>query len=91
MNPYYKTDEIDFYLDIINMPTLPFSIEDELYTIEKKYEFNAPLLANDRYGDTSLWWVFVKRNMDKIEDPVFDFKAGIQIYIPSKRSIEEIN
>lgn len=90
MNPYFKTDVKDYYLDIINMPILTKSKSDKEYTLEKKYEFNPALLSFDLYGTTTYWWVFIKRNMDQLEDPIFDFKAGIKLYIPSKSSIQNI-
>lgn len=90
MNPYFKTPITGYYLDIINMPILSKSKSDKEYIIEKKYEFNPALLSFDLYGTTSYWWVFIRRNMDKLEDPIFDFKAGVKLYIPSKLSIQNI-
>jgi len=29
-----------------------------------------------------LWWVFCQRNMDTMEDPIYDFKSGATIYVP---------
>ena len=29
-----------------------------------------------------LWWVFAQRNMDVIQDPVYDMEPGIEIFIP---------
>lgn len=90
MHPYYKTQTVDYYLDLIDMPTISKSVEDKLYTIEKKYEYNPALLSNDLYGSPDYWWIFIKRNMDLLNDPIFDFKAGLTIYTPSKRIINEI-
>jgi hypothetical protein len=41
------------------------------------------------YGSSKLWWVFVQRNLDKINDPIFDFAVGKQIYLPKKSRIQE--
>ena len=57
---------------------------DILYKIDKVYEYRPDLLAHDLYGSSSLWWVFTQRNPDVIQDPIFDFKAGRNIYIPTK-------
>lgn len=57
---------------------------DILYKIDKVYEYRPDLLAHDLYGSASLWWVFTQRNPDVIQDPIFDFKAGRNIYIPTK-------
>jgi hypothetical protein len=53
-----------------------------LYTIEIQYKHRPDLLAFDLYGDAGLWWVFTQRNLDVIQDPIFDFVPGTQIHIP---------
>ena len=45
------------------------------------------LLAYDLYGEVNLWWVFAQRNMDTLQDPIFDFVPGVQIYIPKKTEL----
>jgi hypothetical protein len=34
--------------------------------------------------------VFIQRNLDILQDPIFDFTAGTQIYIPKNSSLTEI-
>jgi len=34
-----------------------------------------------------LWWVFTQRNLDVIQDPIFDFRAGVEIYVPKKSGL----
>ena len=46
------------------------------------------ILAFDLYGDSALWWVFKARNPNAIDDPIFDFQAGMKIYIPNKGTLE---
>ena len=41
-------------------------------------------MAHVAYGTKDLWWVFAQRNMDTIKDPVFDFVAGVEIYLPQQ-------
>ena len=38
-------------------------------------------MAYDLYDDQNLWWVFAPRNMDIIQDPIYDIEAGLKIYI----------
>jgi len=47
-------------------------------------------LAFDLYGDATLWWVFIQRNLDVLQDPVFDFVAGKKIYIPKNASLRSV-
>ena len=39
------------------------------------------------YGDHRLWWIFAQRNLDAIEDPIYDIVAGTQIYLPDKERV----
>jgi hypothetical protein len=61
--------------------------DDFLYTIQPQYNLRPDLLAYDLYGRAELWWVFIQRNMDVIEDPILDFVAGKQIYIPKNSAL----
>jgi hypothetical protein len=51
------------------------------------YENRPDLLAYDLYGNAALWWVFIARNPNVIEDPLLDFRAGVSIYIPKKETL----
>jgi len=75
-----------------NLVIRPVSAEsdDYLYTIETQYTYRPDLLAYDLYQDPKLWWVFIQRNMDVLQDPVFDFVAGTEIYIPKGNSLKQI-
>jgi hypothetical protein len=64
--------------------------DDFLYTIEPQYTYRPDLLAYDLYGDTKLWWVFIQRNLDVLQDPVYDFVAGTKIYIPKGDSLKTV-
>ena len=70
-----------------NLPKIPPSIEDELYTIGHGYEERPDLLAHIKYGNSRLWWVFSLRNPDLLKDPIRDFKPGVVIYVPAKSSL----
>jgi hypothetical protein len=47
------------------------------------------MLASDLYGDSALWWVFAMRNPNVLKDPLFDFRAGVQIFIPKKATLQQ--
>lgn len=88
-SPYRGTDITDFYLDFWHGITIEEDLDDELITVGTKYEGRPDLLSYDRYGTPRLWWVFVLRNMNKIKDPLEDFTADLQIYVPSRERIED--
>lgn len=86
-SPYSKTPIQNNYRDILVKPFIESSLDDTEYIIEKKYEYRPDRLAYDLYGDESLFFVFQLRNMDRIKDPIFDFKTGVKIMIPTKRNV----
>jgi hypothetical protein len=90
-SPYAKTPIVDDYRDIISMPIIGKDDNDEYYTIESKFDRRPDLLAYHLYGNTRLWWVFAKRNMNEIKDPIKDFRAGTTIRLPSRESLSGIN
>lgn len=89
-SPWYTTKVRQNYLDVLIIRPVSSEPDDFLYTIEAQYANRPDLLAYDLYGDAGLWWVFTQRNMDVLQDPVFDFNPGVQIYIPKKSSLTKV-
>jgi hypothetical protein len=89
-SPWANTPITRDYLDIFTIRSVSIASDDFLYTIQPQYNLRPDLLAFDLYGNPALWWVFTQRNMDIIQDPIFDFVAGKQIYIPKNSSLSEI-
>lgn len=81
-SPWFLTSITNGYLDVLRIRAVSSEVSDYLYTIESQYTHRPDLLAFDLYNDASLWWVFTQRNLNVIQDPIFDFEPGIQIYIP---------
>lgn len=88
-SPYFETIQSTNQLGVLAKRPIPSTNNDRLYTIAKEYEHRPDLLAYDLYGDVGLWWVFTNRNPDVITDPIFDFLAGTNIYLPEKGSLKE--
>jgi hypothetical protein len=86
-SPYTNTETFGFFLDVANIPEIPFDPSDVTYEIDAVYKHRPDLLSFDLYGDTSLWWVFSIRNPNVLQDPVFDFVPGATIYIPKKETL----
>ena len=89
-SPWYNTQIQDNYLGIFSIRPVSAEPDDFLYTIESQYDHRPDLLAYDLYGETQLWWVFMQRNLDVIQDPIFDFTAGTKIYIPKNSSLRTV-
>jgi hypothetical protein len=79
---YLLTPITDWYLDIAVLRSVPSSDFDQIITIPPEYDQRPDLLSQAEYGTPRLWWVFAMRNPDLIEDPINDFVAGLDIYVP---------
>jgi hypothetical protein len=84
---YSNTETFGFFLDVANIPLIPFDPSDTAYRIDNIYEHRPDLLAYDLYGDSALWWVFSVRNPNVLQDPVYDFLPGATIYVPKKDTL----
>lgn len=90
LSPWYSTKLTPNYLDILTIRPVAAEDDDFLYTIESQYAYRPDLLAFDLYGTTQLWWVFIQRNLNVIQDPIFDFVPGLQIYLPKKSGLMKV-
>jgi hypothetical protein len=89
-SPWYTTRVVQDYLEILSIRPVSAEPDDFLYTIQAQYTYRPDLLANDLYNSASLWWVFMQRNLDVIQDPILDFVPGTQIYIPKNSSLKTV-
>jgi hypothetical protein len=89
-SPYFKTQVVNEYLDVIEFRDLPLQRDDILFEVTATYENRPDLLAYDLYKDASLWWVFAVRNKSILKDPVYDLVAGVKIYLPKLSTLTEI-
>ena len=77
------------FLGVNTLPRFKFSVQDEQYTIPTSMAERPDLLADRFYGNSRLWWVFALRNPDELKDPIRDFKAGLEIYLPSEETVKQ--
>jgi hypothetical protein len=89
-SPWYTTEITREYLGILTIRPVSAELDDFYYTLESQYAYRPDLLSYDLYGTPSLWWVFMQRNLDVIQDPIFDFVPGIQFYIPKANSLMKV-
>lgn len=83
-SPYADTNQTSWYLDQYeDRPILKFE-DDQLIVLTSKYEYKPDLLSHDLYGTPRFWWVFQRRNLELIKDPIWDFKVGLEIQVPSR-------
>lgn len=91
-SPYYDTGVVNAkFLDFMVNRPIPRQPSDVYFTIPLVYQYRPDLLAFDLYSDPRLYWVFAARNPNALGyDPYFDFKAGIQIYIPKLDTLKQV-
>ncbi len=89
-SPYALTKQKEFYLGLYVDRPIPADSTDITIVLDSKYNHRPDLLAFDLYGDTRYWWIFMRRNLDVIRDPIFEFVGGIEIHIPTKDRILKI-
>lgn len=89
-SPWYLTTLTQDYLNILSIRPVSAEPDDYLYTIEPQYTNRPDLLAYDLYGEANLWWVFIQRNLDVLQDPIFDFTPGTKIYVPKTSSLRAV-
>jgi hypothetical protein len=70
-SPWNTTLVKENYLDILSIRPVAAEEDDFLYKLEPQYTHRPDLLAHDLYGNSKLWWVFIQRNMDVLQDPHF--------------------
>ena len=77
-------------LNYDNLPKIKARIDDTTMVLTDKYNMRPDLLAYDMYGNVEVWWVFALRNLEKIKDPLRDFKTGLSIKVPSRATVEAL-
>ena len=79
---YSLTPVKNWYLDFWVPRTVPKSDFDKIIIIPPEFDQRPDLLSQQEYGTPRLWWVFCMRNPDLMADPINDFLAGLEIYVP---------
>ncbi len=88
-SPYFRTKVFGNFLDVMTNRPITKLPDDVLYEIDSVYEYRPDLLSADLYGTSALWWVFAQRNPNVLVDPLLDFTAGTQIYIPKLDTLKQ--
>ena len=89
-SPYRNTPQNSITLGIWEPRFFPAQEDDIYYEIDTWYDKRPDLLSADLYGTPKLWWCFAQRNPDQIEDPIYDFKPGVQIQLPKPANIKDV-
>ena len=88
-SPYANTSSVNGKLNLLNVRSFPHLKDDLIYEIDHQYNHRPDLLAYDLYCSTKLWWIFAQRNMDVLEDPIYDFESGVEILLLSPAAVKD--
>lgn len=80
---YLDTPIKDWYLDLWVERKVPKHDYDKILIIPPAFDRRPDLLSQQEYGTPKLWWVFCMRNPDLMQDPIQDFVAGLEIFVPN--------
>ena len=89
-SPYSSTQQVNKYVPYLDFwpgITIAPAATDTLITLPSLYQYRPDSLSYDVYNTPNLWWVFAVRNLNVINDPIWDFVPGINIYIPDPSSL----
>ena len=82
-SPYYETKITKTGLGMMVNRPIPKLQSDMSFEINITYHLRPDLLAFDLYKDADLCWGFAQRNPNTLVGPLFDFKEGTSIRIPT--------
>lgn len=86
----YKNTPQTWYLDQYNPIIIPAADDDIDYVIPQKYHQQPWMLSKEVYNTERLYYIFAITNMNILKDPVYDFKTGTTIVIPSYERIQRL-
>lgn len=89
-SPYHLTNVTNNYLDFYKDQGSLERSDDEKIVVDSRFRERPDLLSYELYGTTKYWWVFARRNMNKIKDPIFDLQPGLEIFVPSQELLEDL-
>lgn len=87
---YDKTEKTEFFMEYYEPKKMNFDITDYYMVIPTKFDLKPGGLAYELYGNAQLLWVFSVFNRDTIADPLFDFRAGKIIRVPTRERLRSI-
>lgn len=89
-SPFYLTKQNSWALSTWTPRNIPAMSSDAPMILSQIYQYKPDLLAYDLYGDSRLWWVWIVRNPDVINDPIYDMVPGTVLMIPEPTALKAI-
>lgn len=87
---YATTPQTSWYLDRFKFRKIPADPGDTLYTLQPRHTNRPDILANELYGSSAYYWIFAIRNPALRADPIWNFIAGLEIYVPTPSYLKKV-
>ena len=83
-----NTNTREFFLDVTKFPYID-KTDGNYIVVPPKCENRMDLFSYQQYGSSRLWWIIALANADIIKDPIWDFKAGLMVFVPRDTALLE--
>lgn len=77
-----------FYLDVAKLPSTA-GVGGKTVVVPPECENRIDLFAFQQYGSSRYWWMIALANADIIRDPLWDFHAGMVVFVPDSTKLSE--
>lgn len=77
-----------FFLDVAKLPRID-TAQGNFVIVPPECENRMDLFSYQQYGSSRMWWVIALANADMIKDPIWDFKAGMNVFVPRDAALLE--
>lgn len=77
-----------FFLDIASLPRIDYSKGDYII-VPPQCEHRIDLFSYMQYGSSRMWWLIALANDNIIRDPIWDFKSGMNVFVPRDNALLE--
>jgi hypothetical protein len=76
------------YLGSSRLPSLDTS-KGQYIQVPVECDNRMDLFSYQQYGSSRLWWLIAIANADVIKDPIWDFRAGLYVFVPENSDLLE--
>lgn len=77
-----------FFLDVAKLPKLNTS-DGDMVVVPPECENRMDLFSYQQYKSSRYWWIIALANADTIKDTIWDFKAGMTVFVPRDAALLE--
>lgn len=77
-----------FFLDVAKLPKINFGSGD-MVVVPPECQHRMDLFSYQQYKSSRYWWIIALANADTIKDTIWDFNAGMTVFVPRDTALLE--